>query len=60
MGAGSFFVNAGSVSGGPRVLAAFDATSGALQAGYVLPADSPVRVDGCGWAAAGDLRGDPE
>ena len=40
--AGGFFLNAGSVSGGHPSLAAFDATSGALQPGYVMPTNSPV------------------
>jgi hypothetical protein len=40
--AGGFFANAGSVSGGHPWLAAFDASSGALQSGYVMPTGSPV------------------
>jgi hypothetical protein len=40
--AGGFFANAGSVSGGHPSLAAFDQTSGALEAGYVMPSASQV------------------
>ena len=40
--AGGFFANAGSVAGGHPSLAAFDATSGALQSGYAMPTSSQV------------------
>ncbi len=40
--AGGFFANAGSIAGGHPSLAAFDATTGALQAGYAMPTSSQV------------------
>jgi hypothetical protein len=40
--AGGFFPNAGSAGSGHRYVAAFDATSGALQPNYVTPGNSPI------------------
>jgi len=42
--AGGFFANAGSIMGGHPGLAAFDATTGALQVGYVMPGTTPQVV----------------